>query len=376
MKYKSSNILFDKQIFNLQNYGGISRYFSEIIYGVSNSKGFHSKPNVFFSNNVHLKSKQKSNASFIYNLSKFKGKQRIISALNQRENRSIIKLLKNGKYDVFHPTYYLTEFLNYIPNDKPFVLTVHDMIHELYPDPNFIDYHNEVFNKSILIPKASHIIAVSEHTKNDILKLYPDINVDKISVIHHGFSFSDNKRALKNQLKKSYILFVGSRQYYKNFNWLISNISTFLKEQNIDLVCAGGGGFNIDELELIQSAKLETNVSHISIKNDQHLNSLYQHAFCFIYPSLYEGFGIPILEAFANSCPVILANSSCFPEIAGDAALYFDDKISLLNQLTALINSTLLKKNMINSGNDQLKKFTWSESVEKHLDVYRKIGAI
>lgn len=371
-KKKSFSVLYDKQIFHLQKYGGISRYFSEIIHGISKYEQVDVLLKNYFSDNEHLKKSQKNYLSLIYNYKNFKGKNRLIEYLNKRDNRHLNNLIKAGKYEIFHPTYNQTDFLNFIPIDKPFVLTVHDMIHELYPDPDFRDYFKDKLNKSILIPKATSIIAVSENTKNDILKFYPSIDPNKISVIHHGYSFSSCKNLEKRVIEKKYVLFVGGRAYYKNFKWLISNIASFLLNENIQLVCAGGGCFSIEELQLITTYNLDNNIYYTNINNDEHLSNLYNHALCFVFPSLYEGFGIPILEAFSNNCPVILTNSSCFPEIAGDAALYFDDQETLLTQLFAILNSSELRNYLIFSGNRVLENYTWEKSTKKHFEIYNK----
>ncbi len=372
-KKNSFTLLYDKQIFHLQKYGGISRYFSEIIHGISKYEQVDVLPKKYFSDNEHLKKTQKNSFTPIYNYKNFKGKNRLIEYLNKRDDKDLNKIIKQGQYDIFHPTYNQTDFLNFIPNDKPFVLTVHDMIHELYPDPDFTDYFNDKLNKSILIPKATRIIAVSENTKNDILKFYPSIDQNKISVIQHGYSFSNCKKLEKRVVEKKYVLYVGGRSFYKNFKWLISNISTFLLSENIQLLCAGGSCFNTEELQLIKSNKLDNNVSYTNIINDKHLSDLYNHALCLVFPSLYEGFGIPILEAFANNCPVILSNSSCFPEIAGDAALYFDDQESLLKQLLAILNSSELRDHLLSSSKKRLDSFIWDKSVQKHFEVYKTL---
>jgi len=372
-KKKYFSILYDNQIFTLQKYGGISRYFNEIINGITKYEQVKVLPQNYFSNNEHLKKNQKNILSRIYFCKHFKGKNLLIEYLQKRDNNKLINHIKHGQYDIFHPTYNQTKFLNFIPNNKPFVLTVHDMIHELYPDPFFTDYFNDKLNKSILIPKAKHIIAVSENTKNDILKVYPFIEPNKISVIHHGYSFSSSKNNGKRNNEKKYLLYVGGREYYKNFKWLISSISTFLLNENIYLVCAGGGAFSVDELQLINANNLGKNVSYTKIDNDVHLSILYNQALCFVFPSLYEGFGIPILEAFSNNCPVILSNSSCFPEIAGDAALYFDNQESLLKQLFKILNSSELRDYLIYSGNRLLENYTWEKSINKHLELYSKL---
>ena len=179
-------ILFDQQIFSLQQYGGISRYFSKLINGLYHSNDFKILPSNFFSNNKHLDEQQVNNFSQLYKTRNFRWRNRLINYLINKNDRNLIRYIKEGRYDIFHPTYYQVDFLNYLSINKPFVLTVHDMIHEKILELN-LDYPDEVKHKAILIPKAAHIIAVSENTKKDILFLYPNTDPAKIAVIHHGY---------------------------------------------------------------------------------------------------------------------------------------------------------------------------------------------
>ncbi len=367
-------ILFDQQIFRLQQYGGISRYFSKLINGLSNSFDYNILPNKFFSNNKHLYEQQLTMFSQLYMTSNFRGRNRLINILKNNNDRHLKRCIKDGGYEIFHPTYYQVEFLNYLPTNKPFVLTVHDMIHEKMPELVF-DYYNEVNNKAILLRKAEHIIAISENTKKDILFFYPEINPQKITVIYHGCSSVIQYHKPINLGFTKYILFVGNREAYKNFKWMFESISDFLKEKKMNLVCAGGGGFSDSEIELFKSAHLDNQVHFIDISNDTILNNLYRDAFCFIYPSLYEGFGIPILESFTNNCPVILSKTSCFPEIAGNAALYFEinKSESLVVQLNALFCNNDLRSDLIKHSKDVLLKYSWNKMVAEHIEVYNSI---
>jgi len=368
-------ILFDDQIFKLQQYGGISRYFSQLIKGLNQSNNYDALPSSYFSNNKHLGATKLHKFSLLYRIGKFRWKGRLINYISKKKLEGLKKTIKAGKFDIFHPTYYKSDFLNYLPENIPFVLTVHDMIHELYFDPYFKIVNEETKQKSILIPKASHIITISESTKKDILTLFPEIDPAKISVIYHGFSFPKSNLKKSSTIKSSYILYVGKRQYYKNFVWMLESLSDFLKEQDFLLICAGGGDFTDLENELIIKNNLKFKVLFYDIPNDDFLNELYSNAFCFIFPSLYEGFGLPILEAFSNNCPVILSIASCFPEIAGNAALYFevDKPLSLTNQLTVLLNDNHLRNDLINMANQRLKKFSWDKMVDQHEKVYRSI---
>ncbi len=375
MKKKKPIIFFDDQTFIKQKFGGISRYFATIIFLLNNQKRVKIYPLKYFSQNAHLFLNQTSKLNLVYTTKKFKGKARVIQFFSMWKNKLIQKKITQGNYDIFHPTYYDVDFLKFLPNGKPFVLTIHDMIHELYFDELLKKTHNETKQKQQLIPQATHIIAISEHTKKDILQLYPQLDSSNISVIYHGYSASTivNKK-LKNNTKQ-YFLFVGTRGYYKNFEWMLKTISEFLKEKKILLICAGGGNFNENEIELIIKNELAENVQFYDILNDEFLNNLYFNATCFIFPSFYEGFGLPILEAFANRCPVVLANASCFPEIAGDAALYFDvnNPDSLLEQLNIVLYNKSKIDILLNKASERLALFSWEKTAEQHTQIYEKV---
>lgn len=367
-------ILFDDQVFKIQQYGGISRYFCNLMNGLSKSEEYQILPNNYFSTNKHLDKHQLNKFSFLYKTKNFKGKHRLINYISKRNDKKLKRLIQKGQFDIFHPTYYNVDFLNYLPSNKPFVLTVYDMIHEIMPEL-VSDYYNEVMNKSLLLQKAEHIIAISENTKKDIIHFYPNISPQKISVIHLASSEVIESELSASSEMSNYILFVGNRGLYKNFKWMFESISDFLTEKKMILICAGGGWFSDSEIDLFKSFNLDKNVKFVDISNDHILNNLYKKAFCFIFPSIYEGFGIPILESFANRCPAILSKSSCFPEIAGNGALYFEinNAESLKGQLNELYYNNELRKDLIKHSKEILLKYSWNRMVAQHIEVYKKI---
>lgn len=186
----------------------------------------------------------------------------------------------------------------------------------------FQDSISIIQQKKEIITKANHIIAISEHTKKDIIETL-GISPQKIDVIYHGCSLQSTISKPNLHLPQRYILFVGDRTSYKNFQRLAEAFSIIHQtDAHLHLICAGKP-FSKAESELISRIGIAPHTLQISV-NDQHLKELYNRALLFVYPSYYEGFGIPILEAYTCNCPVALSQASCFPEIAENAAAYFD----------------------------------------------------
>lgn len=359
-------ILFDHQIFNLQKRGGISRYFAEIIGGLRKN-GVSAELALRFSDNMltdELGFDTKQNP--FRNFSNLKGYKNFMEWLNRSNS---LKVIRQGNFDVFHPTYYHPYFLEKIPQ-KPFVITIHDMIHEKLSHKTSV-MDTTAKHKKLLAEKASHIIAVSENTKNDVIGFY-GLPENKITVIHHGFSLeSISPNAVETLQNVPFLLFVGERTGYKQFDWLLQNAAKWLKENGITLVVVGGKALSGEEKEKIQALGLDEFVRHLNHVSDAQLSWLYQQASAFVYPSIYEGFGLPILEAFAQNCPVILPVASCFPEVAGDAAFYYEvnDEIGFVNCLNAALDEQQ-RAAMIQKSQKRLSHFSWKKSVQEHLKVY------
>ena len=364
-------ILYDHQVFSIQKYGGASRYFYELMKRFNGN--IHScKVATVFSENVYY------NKDFNTGLNKllpdfhFKGKGKFMAYFNKKKS---FKVIKNGDFDVFHPTYYDNYFLDKI-NKKPFVVTFHDMIHEKLSN-QFVSLKldTKIFdNKRRLLEQSNKIIAVSETTKKDIIE-YFDVDSSKIEVIYLGNSLQNFETGHNRLVLEDYILFVGNRAIYKNFIFFVNTIAKLLISCNLKLICAGGGNFTQDELTLFHKLKLKDRVIFKQIVNDNILANYYYHALFFCFPSLYEGFGIPVLESFACGCPALLSIGGSLPEIGGDAALYFDptNSDSLEQAATKLINSQSLRQSLKEKGRIRLKEFSWDNTFEDHLNVYRSI---
>lgn len=358
-------IMYDYQCFLRQKYGGISRYYYEIYKRIKGTNDINlpviGSQNYYFSTDL----KQHNYGSKIALLF-----MRVFNACYSR-----IYLAFNGrKIDILHPTYYVS----YKKRTKPkLVVTVHDMIHEIFwSDSSNKGIQFSIRNKADSVRKADHIITVSEKTKEDLLKYFPELDENRISVIYHGYNdYSDVATIDMKARFGKYILFVGARGDYKNFDTFIKAAADVIKKySDIRVICTGGGKFTEGECALIKNLGIADKVTQISATDDELIN-LYRDAMCFVFPSLYEGFGIPILESFSSGCPVLLSNSSCFPEIGEDAALYFDgsNKDDIASKIIQILEDENLRKDLITKGFVQMKKFSWDVAAQKTLDIYGKV---
>lgn len=379
-------VLFDHQYFEIQNFGGITRYFAEVISNLS--ADVHCQIGIKYSNNRYLTEKELTpvlplidQRQKLFNGKKFLGKGTTLKFLNktfpsryfdsfERNKQYSVELLKSQDFDIFHPTYYDNYFLDYI-GTKPFVLTIHDMILEKLPEFFPIAY-KDTFTKKELAFKAHHIIAVSENTKKDIMEIW-GINSDKISVIYHGACSVPNQSLINIKLPGRYLLFVGSRDLYKNFLFFLHSVSDILVSSDLNLVCTGAP-FDPDEIKLFNYLNISDRVFHCFV-NDAELSFLYRNAIALVFPSLYEGFGIPIVEAFSNNCPVLLSNTSCFPEIATDAAVYFNPKSrsEIRNAVLNISSNESLRNQLIEKGLLRLDCFSWEKAALETTMVYRNL---
>lgn len=365
-------IVYDYQIFYFQQYGGISRYFYELARNIDLLPGGHSV-NIIAGlyNNRYLKTKN----SFVKGLSNTGlTKKFFYNRFYDRSEAAAIALsrLLSTKCDIYHETYYHSRLTP--PKGSILFTTVHDMIYEKFPE-QFAGAQALIADKKRSIFNADHIIAVSNTTKKDILGLY-NIDESKITVVHHGvspFEVQKPSSLTKEVSGKPFLLYVGRREGYKNALLLLETyLRTAELNESYDLVFFGGGGCTQQESQLIIESGAQEKVSYLQ-GDDEKLMWLYQNAFAFVYPSTYEGFGMPCLEAMQYNCPVIAANTPAIVEAAGNAALFFDPLNS--NDLAEKIKTTAqsaVRNNLINLGKERVKEFTWTRTAEKTLAAYQQ----
>jgi len=268
------------------------------------------------------------------------------------------------------------------------VVTIHDLAFKIFPSyfpPRDLAKLNRLSDHAI--KNADQIIAVSNSTKNDILKFYPEISQDKITVVHHGFDseiFSrkiitkeaERLMATYDLEPRTYLLYVGAIQPRKNLNVLIDafeKIKTLRPE--LKLVIAGAPAWQYQStLDKIASSQFANDIIVTGVLNFSQIAALYQKAEVFVFPSLYEGFGIPVLEAMAAGVPVVLANNSSLPEVAGDSALYFETEssIDLTEKIESILKDEKLRKELIKKGSERVKEFSWEKCARQTLDVILK----
>jgi glycosyltransferase involved in cell wall biosynthesis len=353
-------VLLDPQAFLMQRYGGVSRYVTEMYQLFLNNETIEVKCPMVYSENLHLSEKKLAPRffSFLYKIS-FKGKAKLLHyTLDKWTQKKVLNEIKRQHFDIFFATFFNTYFLKGL-EQKPYVITIYDMINELFPQ-YFKDVEKIIERKLLLMQQATRIIAISQNTKDDILRLYPFIDGGKIDVVHLYHSITPDYTTVKD-LPGNYILFVGGRQGYKNFQFFVEAVAAILKnDKTLFLVCAGGGAFTAAEKELLVASEISDRVIQRNF-SDGELGSYYKNARLFVFPSEYEGFGIPVLEAMYCGCPVVLPHHSSFPEVAGDAGIFFElnDKEDLVNKISLILNNELLRNEYIEKGRMQEKKFSW-----------------
>jgi glycosyltransferase involved in cell wall biosynthesis len=363
------SVLFDHQTFSTQRYGGISRYFANIHHYISQQNDVQSDISILRSENQYI-------GDFPALLNNQFGNiilKKPTRCFKWNKIYSKYRIQKDD-YDVLHPTYYQPYFLKY--TKKPYVITVHDMIHEIYPE-FFEPSDPSALQKRLCVENASHIIAISESTKSDLIN-FLGVSEDMISVIYHGYDpqLSLPPKTTQAPLAFDYLLYVGDRKGYKNWPRFVRAITPLLKKNaSMKLVCTGGGPFQSAEVELLNRLHVTDQVEQLSV-SDELLSLLYQNALAFIYPSLYEGFGLPILEAFQNQCPVIASNNSCFKEIGRDAITYFnpDDEESILKAINSVISNSQLASDLVIRALSLLPHYAMERCMEQTLTVYKTLS--
>lgn len=363
-------ILYDSKIFQLQKYGGISRYFVNLIQRVAREE------QVVVSAPLHVNNYLAELPPGLVKGAKLAwsppGSGRVLEFVGGVIDRMVIA---KSSPDVLHETYYSRKAV--APATIPSVLTVYDMIHERFANM-FPRRVNIARRKAAAVSRASHVICISENTRRDLLEFH-NLDPNKVSVVHLGcdvLKAGTDSGVLVSALNKSmpYLLYVGDRAFYKNFKTLLrAYASSAWLRKNFRIICFGGGGFQADELQLIRELDLDpTRIEQVG-GGDNVLAVYYQNAAAFVYPSLYEGFGIPPLEAMALGCPVVCSNTSSIPEVVGDAGEYFDPEQieSIRASVEQVLQSSERRAELIRNGYKKCAEYSWDRCASETLEIYR-----
>lgn len=359
-------IAFDSQIFNLQEYGGISRY----ICSLANELALHPEVEAKIFAPIYINAYLPDLPSKLvlgYKVTKLPKTARLLFAASQMLARPAIY---GFRPDIVHETYYSRN--SYAPFSARRVVTVYDMIHERFSGM-FQKQDQTSEQKRLVTQRADHVICISESTRRDLLELF-DLPEEKVSVAYLGFDCLTSPPSDGKVKIKPYLLYVGQRDGYKNFeSFLRAYASSSWLRDNFNVVCFGGGAFSSNEIKLFGKLALSDSQLVQRSGNDTKLASCYRDAAVFVYPSLYEGFGIPPLEAMSLDCPVVCSNTSSIPEVVGNAAEYFDPLSieSIRTSLERVLNSRERQDELIRYGQFRCKQFSWERCANETRDIYK-----
>lgn len=319
-----------------------------------------------------------------------RGNVRFIAPASIRGNQSRLlyelfrfsSILNREKYDLVHFLDYLTPRTRL---DMPYIVTVHDI--SFYRYPQYFKYWQGRFKRREFprgICGAERIVTVSEFTKRDLLNYFPQLPSSKITPIllgveKHGTLLEDGVAVLeKYKINRPYVLFVGTVEPRKNIITLIKAMTKLWDrgECSHDLVISGKYGWMYNNItEFISRSRHKDKIILTGYVPDEELPYLYKNASLFVYPSVYEGFGLPPVEAMAYGIPVICSDSASLPEAAGDAALYFRayEIPKLASCIKKVLSNDQLRQQLILKGKRRVMNLTWDKTGKEIVDLYHKL---
>jgi len=368
---KPLSVAFDHQVFDFQRYGGISRYFVETATELARAPSCEVAIVAPLHMNEYLRAVQPpvhGPALYVGGVPKSRRFSRAVNSL------LVPTLLRQRRPDIVHRTYYAA-------NQPPVrgartVITVYDLIYERMGQAMVHD--PLVRDKRAAIAAADHAICISESTRRDLIELF-GVDPQQTSVVHLGFSLMAGQPGPAAALPgREFILYVGLRGKYKNFQGLLNAYAASSRlRDRFDIVCFGGGPFSAEEFAAIAAAGARPGAVVQRSGDDGVLQQMYRHAAVFAYPSLYEGFGIPPLEAMSFSCPVVCCPVASMPEVVGDAAAFFDanETDSLVRAIERVTEDATFRADLVQRGTARLAHFSWQRCADETLQVYRRLLA-
>ena len=365
-------VAYDHQIFAYQRFGGVSRYFTELASRIPGVAPFSTRIVAPLHINEYLRDSPTPKFARWQALD-FRNGVQVRGAVNRVASRLVMQALRPA---VVHWTYFNPVRL---PSKSLGVVTVYDMIHELFADQSPADDPTSA-NKRRSVERADHVICISQNTKADLMRLF-GVPENKISITHMGFSSAFRRDGSLGSPAASlparpYLLYVGQRGGYKGFADAVrAYASSSRLTEAFDLMAFGGPDFHPAERALFVSLGLREGSVRRATGNDDDLASAYRHARAFVYPSRYEGFGIPPLEAMGCGCPVVCANTSSLPEVVGDAALMIDpyDSAAIADAMARVLTTPALREDLQRRGLLRARGFSWERSIQRVREIYDEV---
>lgn len=354
-------IVIDNIIFSIQKSGGVSIVWYEFIKRI-----LIKKYDLTF---IEYKNTKNNIFGRKLNLSKYKlVYPKYLVFKIERYRNLYFRRKKNDRF-IFHSSYYRTCLNKQAIN----ITTVHDFTYEYFS--NGIKKYIHCWQKHRAIKKSDYIICISENTRSDLHKFVSGIDDSRIKVIYNGvsneyFPMKSNEflKPLNPFRPYSFVLFVGGRGTYKNFELAVKAVA----ETELNLIIVGAPLTKKESLFLENKMDKSRYCNRVRVSNTD-LNSLYNQAFCLLYPSSYEGFGIPVIESQKAGCPVIAYNGSSIPEIIGDTPLLIDDlNIEVIKEKIKLLTDDENRKKIIKKGIENVQRFSWDAMTENILMLYDK----
>lgn len=365
-------VAYDPQVFSFQVYGGVSRYICEVASFVSQSPLAIVKIVAPFSVCKYL-DKLNPNIVVGFRAPNIKSLKFLFRLCSMVSGHFYLLFLQP---DIIHETYFFPYALG--PRKSKRVLTVHDMIHEKFSAGHF-SWDRASKYKAIAVHRADHIICISEVTKRDLMELF-GVDQKKITVIYQGYSVKNATinlpEAIDDNIPSKFLLYVGHRGGYKNFKRFLEAYAQSTEINTaFDIVCFGSETLSSEERELCRQLGISTEKITQLSGGDDVLFHLYQHASAFIYPSLYEGFGLSPLEAMSNDCVVICSNAGPIPEVVGDAGEYFDpnDVGDIKQAMEKVLFDSDRGHELKVLGHRRIQQFSWERCAAETLTLYSKL---
>jgi glycosyltransferase involved in cell wall biosynthesis len=361
-------VLYDYQAFSRQFYGGVSRYFVELARLLSRRNDTEIEILAPLYLNHYLRELDPGIVSGHQLRHVPKAAGRIINLYNRAITRH-----RAARYrpDIFHETYYSRQSIP-LRRHQARVITVYDMIHERFPE-YFPAWDGTAAAKQQAVTRADRVICISETTRRDLLEI-SNVAPGKVSVVHLGFDSPQTLNIVAEPIIDGpYLLHVGIRSGYKNFRRLLEAYAGEPElHKSFRLVCFGGGRFShAEEQQRIRLGLADDRLVWIG-GSDSVLMQLYRHATAFVYPSLYEGFGIPPLEAMAHDCPVICSTGGSISEVVGDAGEFFDpgNPAAIAQAIMNVTGSQARAAELRTLGKRRITRFTWEQCARDTYAVY------